>query len=121
MQEIQEELEKLKQQLIIVEGKKDKLALEKLGIRNVLQLKGPLYKMVDQVTHNLKNQKKECVVLTDLDEEGKKLYSTLQHQLQQNGIQINNSFRNFLFKNTQLRQIEGLPSYIENHHKFLNS
>ena len=97
--------------IIIVEGSKDKAALEKLGIRNVLHLKGPLYKTVDQVAE----QATECIILTDLDKEGKKLYSSLKKALERRGIKVNDTFRNFLFKHTSLRQIEGLDTYINNH------
>jgi len=111
MSSLKEQLEKLKsfKCIIIVEGAKDKAALKELGIRNVLQMKGPLYKIVDQV------KEKECIILTDLDKEGKKLYATFKKALERNHVKVNDAFRNFLFKNTSLRQIEGLTTYIENH------
>ena len=96
--------------LIIVEGKKDRLALEHFGITNIIELsKKPLFKVIEDIS--LKNKK--CIILTDLDKKGKELYGKLNHGLQQNGIIIDNSFRNFLYKNTDLRQIEGLVSYME--------
>ena len=47
------------------------------------------------------------------DKEGKKIYSKLNHELNQRGVYINNKLRHFLFKKTKLRQIEGLHSYLE--------
>ena len=66
------------------------------------------------VLENISSKNKECIILTDLDKTGKQLYGKLSHGLQQFGVKIDNNFRNFLFKNTKLRQIEGLATYIEN-------
>jgi len=110
-----DELEKhvgvLKEQnlLVIVEGKKDRAALNALGIMNVVTLKQPLFAVVEQVV----GQTKECVILTDLDGEGRKLYARLSSDLQRFGVKINNKFRHFLFKETQVRQIEGLTTFLE--------
>ena len=96
--------------LIIVEGKKDKIALQKLGLTNIIELnKKPLFQIVEDVA----DYNDECVILTDLDKEGKQLYSKLNSNLQRNGVKVNNKFRNFLFKHTKLRQIEGIDSYLE--------
>jgi len=96
--------------LIVVEGKEDKAALRRLGITNVIQLnKRPLYKVVEELI----TKAKEVIILTDLDKKGKQLYGKLNHDLQRFGVKVDNKFRNFLFKHTQLRQIEGLDSYIE--------
>ena len=53
------------------------------------------------------------MILTDLDAEGKKLYARLNHDLQRHGVRVDNSFREFLFRHTSLRQIEGLDSYFK--------
>jgi 5S rRNA maturation endonuclease (ribonuclease M5) len=103
-----EEIEKLKQENIpvIVEGSNDKKALEELGLSNIIILKGkPLYKLVESI------DVKEVAVLTDLDEEGKKLYHELRQEFSTRGVMINDKLRVLLFK-TQLRQIEGLSNYI---------
>ena len=117
MKEVIEEfyniIEKIKNSntLIIVEGKKDKIALQKLGINNVMELsKKPLYQIAEEIS----NSNDECVILTDLDKKGKEIYGKLNSNLQRNGVKINNKFREFLFKHTKLRQIEGLHSYLEN-------
>ena len=97
---------------IIVEGKKDQAALEKLGIDSshifVLN-KQPIF----VVTERVASYYKTAVILTDLDAEGKKLYGKLNTLLQQLGVKVDNSFRNFLFKQTKLRQIEGLAGFIQ--------
>ena len=93
--------------LILVEGQNDKAALEALGITNILTVsKTPAYKTIDQI------KEKEVIILTDLDVEGKKLYAALRHQLQKNGVKIDTVFREFLFNETTLSHIEGLPHYL---------
>jgi len=97
---------------VIVEGKKDVGSLRKLGISRIISLDNrPLYKVVDEIIDNHKT----IAILTDLDAEGKKLYSLLQHQLKKNGVKVDNQLREFLFKNTKLRQIEGLASFVASH------
>ena len=95
--------------LIVVEGTKDKNALLSLGVMNVFALnKMSLYKVVEMVA----KKGKECMILTDLDSEGKKIYGTLNSGLSHHGVRVDNTFREFLFKKTKLRQIEGLPRYL---------
>lgn len=96
---------------VIVEGIKDKKALSFFGVSNVFVLNSPLFEIVELVAGTTK----ECAILTDLDVEGKKLYSMLAEDLQHRGVKIDNSLRYFLFKETKLRQIEGLRRYLEQH------
>jgi 5S rRNA maturation endonuclease (ribonuclease M5) len=112
-EEFEEQLSLLKKKelLIIVEGKKDLAALARLGFRDryILTLEGPLYRNVEIVA----SRAKRVAILTDLDPEGRKLYSSLKKDLSQFGVQIDDTFREFLFRQTKLRQIEGMDSYIE--------
>jgi 5S rRNA maturation endonuclease (ribonuclease M5) len=110
MQEIENWILNLKQskKLIIVEGKKDKIALNSLGIKNIITINKPLYKLTEEIS----SKTKECIILTDLDKEGKRLYHKLKHDLQKQGVIIDNKFREFLFKNTKLSNIEGINSYL---------
>ena len=96
-----------KDEVVIVEGKKDKIALEKLGVRNIITLNKPLYLVVEDVA----SRYKKAVILTDLDKEGMALYGRLSSDLQSHGVSVDNSFRNSLFRNTKLRQIEGIANY----------
>lgn len=108
--ELDKMIEKLvrEQPFIIVEGSKDRAALQKFGIENIVVLKGsPLYEVVEQVAA----QTTSCLILTDLDQEGKKLYAKLKKDLQRHKVKVDDRFRNFLFKETTLRCIEGLYTY----------
>ncbi len=96
--------------LVVVEGKKDKTALQKLGINNVITLsKKPLFQIVEDIS----SSNNECIILTDLDKKGKELFGKLNSDLQKNGVRVDNKFRNFLFKKTKLRQIEGIHTYLD--------
>ncbi len=109
--EIMDYIEELKNnnKIVIVEGKKDKQALEQLGLVNIVTLsKKPIYKIIEEVSEKTK----EAVILTDLDKEGKKLFGKLNSGLQYHGVKVDNKFREFLFKKTKLRQIEGIISYL---------
>lgn len=98
--------------LVIVEGKKDKIALQKLGIGNITELnKKPLFAVVEEIA----DSNEECIILTDLDKEGRQLYSNLNSNLQRHGVKVDNKLREFLFKNTKLRQIEGIDTYLDNY------
>ena len=113
LEEFSNHLEKIRNSnvLVIVEGKKDKAALEKLGISNVIELnKKPLFQIVEEIA----SYNDECIILTDLDKKGKEIYGKLNSNLQKHGVKVNNKFREFLFKHTKLRQIEGIDSYIIN-------
>jgi 5S rRNA maturation endonuclease (ribonuclease M5) len=107
-----EEIKKLKQKniLVVVEGRRDKAALEAFGIKKVETLnKHPLYNIVEKISENHKS----IALLVDLDKEGKKLFGKLNHGFAQHGVKVDNKFREFLFKKTKLRQIEGLRRYVE--------
>jgi len=108
--DFQEQLDEINsKKIILVEGKKDSAALKKLGLKNkIFILNKPLFEVVEEISRQTKN----VILLTDLDSEGKKLYSKLKKDFQQHGIKIDDKFREFLFK-TQLRQIEGMDTYYD--------
>lgn len=95
---------------VIVEGKKDVAALESLGLQRIIALdRRPLYEVAEQVMEHAAS----CVVLTDLDAEGRKLHARLASDLREHGVNVDERLREFLFRKTELRQIEGLPHYLE--------
>ncbi|MBI2508414.1 toprim domain-containing protein [Candidatus Woesearchaeota archaeon] len=105
-------LEKIQDKPIIVEGKKDKIALENLGCSNVIMLNGNragLFRIAEKLPENCK----EAVILTDLDKKGKQLYHRIKKILTRNKIKVDDRFRIYLFKETKIRQIEGLKIYMK--------
>lgn len=111
MQELLDIIERFKSHLVIVEGIKDRRALQELGFKKIVILNKPLYAIVEEV---VETGAKTVLILTDLDKEGKKLYSYLYKHLTERGVKIDNKLREYLFKETQLRQIEGLVTYVSN-------
>ncbi len=100
-------LERIQDKPIIVEGKKDKIALENLGCKKIITLNGNnagLHNIIEKLPENCK----EAVILTDLDKKGKQLYHKIKRILTVNKIKIDDRFRVYLFKETKVRQIEGL-------------
>ena len=108
LEAFQTELSRLEDEVIIVEGPKDKRALEHLGLKHIVVLKKPLFEIVEEVS----DKTTHCAVLTDLDKEGKKIYGILKKGLQRHRVKVNDRFRNFLMRKTKLRQIEGMPHYL---------
>lgn len=98
-------IEKEKDSLIVVEGKKDKKALEELGFSKAVTLNGPFYEIAESINE------KRVLLLTDLDKKGKQIYSKLKKDLNKQGITVDDCLRNLLFR-TELRQIEGLANYL---------
>jgi 5S rRNA maturation endonuclease (ribonuclease M5) len=114
IKELLEHLGKLREDntLIIVEGHKDKKALISLGIseKRILPLnRKALFRVVEEAV----KKEKRAAILTDLDKAGKRLYSKLKRDLSERGVYIDDRLRNFLFRHTALRQIEGMKNYIE--------
>lgn len=91
--------------IVVVEGRKDRKALEGIGVKKIFCIdKKPLYKVAEEVAEKCK----EAILLTDLDREGRKLYGKLKEMLSNLGVEIDNKFREYLFRETKIRQIEGL-------------
>ena len=63
------------------------------------------HKALFEVVENI--SEKEIVLLTDLDSEGKKLYSQLKKMFSQRGVNIDDHLRLILFKH-RVSHIEGL-------------
>lgn len=105
---IEEEIEKLKKSrlLILVEGVRDKSALETLGLTNIVTLHGrPLYEVAESI------KEKEIVLLMDLDSEGRKLYGILNNIFSKTGIKVNDGLRKAIAK-AGIKQVEGMASFM---------
>ena len=102
------EIERAKEYLIIVEGKKDRQALLALGFKNIFVLNETgksLYEKVEEI-ERLAGKKKICI-LTDFDKKGKKLYLLLKKELSTRKVRLDNSLRGIFLKN-KISHIEGL-------------
>ncbi|MBI2129595.1 hypothetical protein HYU07_05120 [Candidatus Woesearchaeota archaeon] len=79
--------------------------MEGIGVKNRIMMLGkkPIFSIIEDASAN-----KKAIILTDLDKEGKKLYGKLKDGLSRHGVIVDNKFREFLFRETKIRQIEGL-------------
>jgi 5S rRNA maturation endonuclease (ribonuclease M5) len=114
--QLKKQIEKAKSYIIVVEGKKDKKALQDLGFKNIFiihETGKPLYWKIEKIAENCDKKEKVCI-LTDFDKEGKKLYFLLKEKFQELGIKQDNSLRGALLKE-KISHIEGLSTYLKNH------
>jgi len=91
---------------VIVEGKKDRASLLKLGITSIIVLDKALYAVIESI------DSKEVVLLTDLDPEGRKLYHKLKSWLVPRGVKIDDNLRQLLFK-AKTSHVEGLHRIVK--------
>ena len=97
--------------LVVVEGKRDIESLQELGFENIRMLNAPLFEVVEDVARMTKT----VAVLTDLDSKGKELHNKLSEDFQRHGVAVDDTFRKFLLKNTPIKHIEGLATFVKNH------
>ena len=114
-QQLLKDIEKAKDYLIIVEGKKDKFSLQALGFENIFVINETgksLYEKIEQIQQLCEKKDKACI-LTDFDKKGKQLYLLLKTKLQEIGVRMDNTLRGVLLKE-RISHIEGLSHYIKN-------
>ena len=113
-QRLQNEIEKFKEYVIIVEGKKDIDALKSLGFKKVYAIHRnsiSLRERVEQIMLNVENKEKVCI-LTDLDKRGRQLYEKLKPVFQELGAKLDSTFRGILIK-ARVSHIEGIYTFIQ--------
>ena len=94
---------------ILVEGKRDVRALNKLGINNVNSIDKPIYSLIEHIAR----KNKDVIILTDFDPMGRQLHRKIKHELNRNGIRVNDKYRKFLSR-CGIAHIEGLYTYYKN-------
>jgi 5S rRNA maturation endonuclease (ribonuclease M5) len=97
--------------LIIVEGIKDKSALEALGFLPenifIINVKGSINEFIEKIAE----KRKETIILTDFDSTGKKLYHQIKKELVKQGVRVNDSLRLAVMKQ-RISHIEGLATFL---------
>ncbi len=104
--------EKFKHLPVIVEGLKDKQALQVFGFENIFMINKPLFRIIEELSRF-----EEVLILTDLDNAGRKLYSMLKSELSYRGVRVNDCLRHFLFR-TKHRQVEALKNVFSSSKNF---
>ena len=105
---------------IIVEGKKDVIALRMLGIKGIIitvKTKGKSF--LDVISEIQKTNVSEIILFLDFDKRGKEATKCLQKNLEHLKIRYNLTFWRELHNLTrkELQYIESLPVYLGNIHK----
>ena len=96
---------------ILVEGEKDVAALRRLGVTGVILTVHAGRPLVD-VCDRIANTYSEVIVLTDWDKKGGRLCRAIEKNLSGRTRCIT-EFRGQLAKNSMVKDIEGLPSYLD--------
>jgi 5S rRNA maturation endonuclease (ribonuclease M5) len=115
-----EELEKIRRQNIttIVEGEKDRRALQELGIKRIFVLHKTgvsIYSMLESLINQINERpksKRQIVILTDFDKKGKMLYEMIKKEVTRQRIKINNVLRARLLEQ-HVSHIEGLAAFLK--------
>jgi 5S rRNA maturation endonuclease (ribonuclease M5) len=95
-EQFSEIMNELRDSFVIVEGKKDKSAVRKLGAKNIVALNGkPLSLVAENIS---KKEIKEVVIMTDFDREGKVLFTKLKKFFQNYKIKTNTRLRRKLME-----------------------
>jgi 5S rRNA maturation endonuclease (ribonuclease M5) len=93
---------------IVVEGKKDKAVLTKLGFRKTIDISG---KSLHEVSDKIKlGNLNSVIILTDFDEEGEIKASQLRKLFTHSKIKVD-SFTRRRFKSLKIHKIEELKSF----------
>ena len=96
---------------IIVEGEKDAEALRRLGIvGKIIVINRGVSLIV--FSDNIARKYSEVIILTDWDRKGGFLCHTIKKNLE-GRVYCNTYFREFFAKNSMVRTIEGLPSWLK--------
>jgi len=105
VEDLSEILEKNKDKLTVVEGKRDKKVLCSLGFTKIVTINKGLYETVEGI------EEKEVLLLTDFDSEGKQIAKKLNTFLQHLGYKVDKETRRkigFLFAKIRIKKIEEL-------------
>jgi 5S rRNA maturation endonuclease (ribonuclease M5) len=113
---VMEELEELREEAlstpILVEGKRDVLALEKLGIsaKFFCACNGkPLYEVCEEIS----SAHRRVILLLDLDSAGIAIAKRVKHYLSQMGVQVVERHRLTLLRKLDTHQVEHLAKRVE--------
>jgi len=111
---LKQEVEKYKDYVIIVEGKKDVASLQALDSEKVYAIHStgvPLRERMEQIISEIDKRDRVCI-LTDFDRKGKQLYLLLKKELGELGVRLDSSLRGILIK-ARVSHIEGLYEFMK--------
>lgn len=106
-----EKLRDMREDIFIVEGKKDAKGLYTLGAKLVIVIKGkPLLRVTEEAeTLRTSHQSSDIIILTDFDHEGKRVAAELSSLLRARRIEPNQAKRR-VFLDSGYKRIEEISS-----------
>lgn len=117
-EKFESDIDKFKDYVIIVEGKKDVSSLNALGFSKVYmihQTSMSVKERAEEILKQIEKRDKICI-LTDFDKKGKRMYMTLKPIFQELGARLDSSLRGLLLK-ARISHIEGLYKYLNDPEK----
>jgi len=111
---LKHDVEKFKEYTMLVEGKKDVVAMNAAGFENVHDIHRTsvsLQERLEQIAELIGKKEKVCI-LTDFDKKGKTLYLKTKTILQELGVKIDSTFRGLLIK-AQISHIEEIYEFFK--------
>jgi len=103
---------------IVVEGDKDIKALRKLDISGSIISVNAGVSLID-FCDKIAKEHSEVIILTDWDRKGGNICRTIKKNLE-GRVNCNTKYRELFAKNTMIRTLEGLPSWLETMKNKLN-
>ena len=97
---------------IIVEGENDINALNTLGVNGIIITLNSGMSILN-LCDTIAKRWTEIIILTDWDKQGGRLCKHILNNLQ-GRTRCNTDFRKIFAKNAMVKDLEGLPSYIDN-------
>ena len=108
-QRLLEELKKkTKKAVLIVEGKKDKAALESLDIYAEFFLLCKQNRSIPESAEIISKKYKEAILMLDQDKQGKKMEKMIIQYLQKFGVKVNNRIGKKLLYLANSNTVEGI-------------
>lgn len=104
--------ERSHEEVVLVEGQKDRAALTVLGVDGeVWQVQGP--NPIFSITERLATEGKPAIILTDWDRKGGQLARLLRDGLKANGVRYDDELRRKLVRlvKMEIKDIESLPAF----------
>jgi len=111
---LRQDIEKYKDYVVVVEGKKDVASLKALGFEKVYAIHNTgvsLRERIEQIIEKLEKRDKVCI-LTDFDKKGKQLYFLLKKEFGELGVRLDSSLRGVLLK-ARVSHVEGLYAFMK--------
>jgi len=113
-EEIEKNLSELREENkktpIIVEGEKDIIALRKLNITGEIISVNKGVSLIDFID-KIANEYKKIIILTDWDRKGGYICFKIKKNLE-GRVDCDFTFRQFFARNSKVKTVEGLPSWI---------